>query len=63
MKTTKVVKITEEQKLVEFFQSTEGSKFGNNGDYHNWTPAETAIFYMRRLMAIKKGLIEIAREI
>lgn len=40
----------EESKLVAWFRN-EGKKLGDEGDYHNWSPAETAIRAMRRLLA------------
>jgi hypothetical protein len=47
----------ENDKLVAFFNTPEGfSQFGNNGDYQNWTPAETAIAAMRDLITTRKRL-------
>lgn len=43
-------KKTEEQKLVDFFRSLEGDALGREGDDHNWTPAETAIYFMRKYL-------------
>jgi hypothetical protein len=39
----------EEAKLVAWFRN-EGKRLGDEGDYNNWTPAETAIHAMRRLL-------------
>lgn len=37
----------EEDKLVAFFRG-DGSAMGREGDHNNWTPAETAIHFLRR---------------
>lgn len=44
--------MTEEQKLVAFFRSREGSRLGNQGDHDNLTPAETAIRAMKELVTL-----------
>lgn len=43
-------KKSEEQKLVDFFRSEEGSLLGSQGDHDNLTPAETAIRAMQKLL-------------
>jgi hypothetical protein len=42
---------SEEQKLVDFFRSDAGAGFGQQGDFYNLTPAETAIVVMRAAVA------------
>lgn len=43
--------IEELTKLVDFFRSSESLHLGDEGDANHWTPAETAIRAMRRLLS------------
>ncbi len=46
----------EEAKLVRFFRSEEGEKFGMQGDHDNLSPADTAIRAIRDLRKEKEAL-------
>lgn len=42
---------SEIQQLVKFFRSEDGRAFGNEGDHRGWSPAETAIHFLKILAA------------
>lgn len=42
---------SEEDKLVEFFNSSAGYWLGKQGDAYGWTPAETAIRAIEYLLS------------
>ncbi len=42
---------TECAKLIEWFRG-DGAAMGQHGDDRNWTPAETAIYFMRACQRI-----------
>lgn len=50
----------EERKLVNYFRSDEGAELGKVGDDFDYTPAETAIYYMNCYIDIRKRYQKIA---
>ena len=49
-----------DQLLIDFFNSPEGSQFGNEGNHRGWNPQQTAVHFLK-ILALDARLVNLER--